>query len=186
MKGSNLINLMIWRSTMLAATLIMALAGGVLGQPAARSVQDEKDIRDTIDAINTTFMRGNLAELSSYMLPNVTMMHGHERLNDLNAVQAEWTKLFNVRKQVGMNYNLKISDLLIQTFGDTAIVTFSYQHPRLSGARISTESGKAVYVLMRQAGPRTEMGFAAGQNRPWLMAHCSVVADRANVQSPLP
>ena len=182
MKKGRLLDLMAWRSIALAATLIAALVGTATAQQLERSAQDDKDIRDTVDAINSAFMRSNLPELSSYMLPNVTMMHGYERLNDLNAVEGEWTKLFNIRKEVGMNYTLRISDLLIQTYGDSAIVTFSYRHPRLSGARITSESGKAVYVMIRQQGPRTEFSFAAGQKKPWVMAHCSLVADRAGAR----
>jgi len=140
---------------------------------------------ETVQNINRSFTRGELDELVSYMAEDVTMLHGHERINNAKEAEAEWTKIFEVRRRVGVAYSLRIADSKIQTYGDTAIVTFSYQHPRISGAKIMTERGKAVYVLNRQSGPGP-FGFGAGQQKPLLMTHCSVIADREGVQTPLP
>jgi len=149
--------------------------------------ETQREITETVQGINRAFMRSDLEELLSYMAEDVTMLHGHERINNAADAKAEWVKLFEIRKRVGIAYTLKTADMRIQNYGDnSAIVTFSYQHPRVSGSRIATERGKAVYVLNRPTGQTGPFGFGSGQRKPWLMTHCAVVADREGVQTPLP
>jgi hypothetical protein len=172
--------------TALSAILLTfgALQLAVAQQQQARSPQFEQQIVETVNGINEAFMRGDLRELNSYMHEEVTMLHGHERLNNLREVEKEWTSLFAVRARAAMNYTLKIRDLKTQVYGDVIVVTFGYEHPRMAGAKIATESGKAVYVLLRQ--PEAPQARIAGK-KPIVMVHCAVIADRpGNPQSPLP
>jgi hypothetical protein len=167
---------------MLTALAIAVLSAGVPGtaaaQPSDRSPQLERQIVDTVNGINNAFLRGELKELLSYMHDDVTMLHGHERINNVKDAQAEWTKLFELRRKTAMAYNLRIRDLKAQIYGSAIVVTFSYDHPRLSGARITNESGKAVYVLLRQSGATENDAVALEQKKPIVMVHCSVIADR--------
>jgi len=175
---------------MMALAITVLSAGAPRGagaQPSDRSPLLERQIVDTVNGINTAFLRGELKELTSYMHEDVTMLHGHERINNVKDAQAEWTNLFALRRQTAMAYNLRTRDLKTQIYGNVIVVTFSYDHPQLSGARITNESGKAVYVLLRQPGASENDAVALEQKKPIVMVHCAVIADRAGGgMQPLP
>ena len=138
--------------------------------------QNPKEVVDAVNEINDAFMRGNMTALMPYMHEEVTMLHGGARLNNRREVEAQWTKLFAARARANMTHTLRTRELKTQTYGNVFVVTFAYEHPHLSGARVTTESGKAVYVLIRET--------IAGK-KPIVMVHCSIVADRVG-EPPLP
>ena len=173
--------------TLGVALLTLGRADSAFAQAPAQSALLDQQIVDTVNGINNAFMRGDIAELNSYMHDDVTMLHGHERQNNLREVNAEWRSLFAARARAAMAYTLKIHDLKNQIYGNMIVVTFAYEHPHLAGARITTESGKAVYVLLRQPEAVEARERALAAKKPIVMVHCAVIADRADIpQTPLP
>lgn len=129
----------------------------------------------TVQNINQAFIRGDLQTLQSLTHKEFTMLHGHMKRID-NQAQAleEWRGLFSARATSGIQYFIKESDFKVQLYGDVSIVTFNYEHPIVVGGRVSTEGGKAVYVLLREGGR-------------WPMVHCSTVRNVTDrVLRPIP
>lgn len=173
--------------TLAVVVLTLGRADRALAQAPTQSLPLDQQIADTVNGINNAFMRGDLAELNSYMHPDVTMLHGHERENNLEDVNNEWRTLFAARARAAMAYTLRIHDLKNQVYGNVIVVTFAYEHPHLAGARVTTESGKAVYVLLRQPEAIEARERALAAKKPIVMVHCAVIADRADIpQAPLP
>jgi ketosteroid isomerase-like protein len=135
---------------------------------AGRSIAaDEKELVDATRRINQAFVRGDLGTLESHIRQDFTMLHGHmKRIENKSEAVAEWKQLFAVRGASGLTYYIKESAFKVQLYGDTAVVTFNYEHPRLEKGRLGTETGKAVYVFLRDGGR-------------WLMVHCSTIQNVA-------
>jgi ketosteroid isomerase-like protein len=111
------------------------------------SPEVEKELVETARRINQAFIRGDLNTLASYVRDDFTMIHGHmKRIENKREAVSEWQGLF------------------AKLYGNTAIVLFNYEHPRLVAGRLGTERGKAIYVFLREGGR-------------WTMVHCTTVAD---------
>ena len=151
-------------ATITFVVLLLATAGKAPAQTPERSPEVDMQIINTVKEINGAFMRGDIRTLLGYMDKGVTMLHGSERINNVAEAREEWQSLFAMRKKLGLSYSLRTRDMKIQQHGDIAIVTFSYLHPRVVGTRITSEGGKAVYILLNKGGK-------------WVMVHCSVVRD---------
>jgi hypothetical protein len=174
-------------STLAVILLTVGTVESVRAQAPAKPPLLEQQIAETVNSINSAFMRGDIGELNTYMHEDVTMLHGHTRLNNLREVDAAWQELFVARAKAAMAYTLKIHDMKSQIYDNVIVVTFAYEHPRLAGSRISTESGMAVYVLLRQPEAVGARNAALASKKPIVMVHCAVVADRPHdPQSPLP
>jgi ketosteroid isomerase-like protein len=129
------------------------------------SPEVEKELVETSRRINQAFIRGDLNTLASYVRDDFTMIHGHmKRIENKREAVSEWQGLFAKRGASGISYYIKESDFKIQLYGNTAIVLFNYEHPRLVAGRLGTERGKAIYVFLREGGR-------------WTMVHCTTVAD---------
>lgn len=129
-----------------------------------------KETIQTVRNINQAFIRGDLQTLRSLTHKEFTMLHGHmKRIENQEQALEEWKGLFSARATSGISYFIRESAFKVQLYGNVAVVTFNYEHPIVLGTRVSTEGGKAVYVLLREGGR-------------WPMVHCSTVrnvTDRA-------
>jgi hypothetical protein len=168
-----------------AFTILLSMFFAVSAVPHAtaqeRSPDLDKQILLTVSGINSAFLSGDMKELVSYMSSDLTMLHGDYRINDLKEAQAEWEQLFALRKTNAMNNYLRVREEKIQIFDNKyIIVTFSYDHPAIIGTKITNESGKAVYVLLRDDKSSMAEIPSFGEKKPIVMVHCSVVIDRAD------
>jgi uncharacterized protein (TIGR02246 family) len=134
------------RRTVLAWAALILLATA----PAARERSDADDVKRVIDTFLTTMIAGDATRLGGMFADDATVFYPSlpfpmHRLVGRSDIEAAWRAGFAANPDSGVApaQQIQPNGVQIQTYGDTAIVTFELDSrpPRL---------GRRTFVLVRQ------------------------------------
>jgi uncharacterized protein (TIGR02246 family) len=117
--------------------------------PHSEASIQRQEIRELIEQLNDTWVKGSPAELSSFFREDIVMVHPDfvQRTEGREACVASYVEFCSQAKVK----ELKLGETSIDVFGDSAVATYSYEISYEMGGESFKDAGRDLFIFVRES-----------------------------------
>ncbi len=116
--------------------------------PSTETSSKNHEIRELIEQLNNTWVKGSPEELSSFFREDITMVHP-DFVNRTEGREACISSYADFCSQAKV-HEFSLGETSIDVFGHTAVATYSYEISYEMGGELFKDDGRDLFVFVRE------------------------------------